>query len=52
MVCDVGVKKVIFVLVVLLVKFLNVYGIDMLMCGELVVYGCMYEEIVKIIGVD
>lgn len=52
MVCDVGVKLVIFVLVVLFVKFLNVYGIDMLMCGEFVVYGCIDEEVVKIIGVD
>lgn len=40
MVCELGVKKVYFVLVVLEICFLNVYGIDMLLVNELIVYGC------------
>lgn len=52
MVCDVGVKKVFFVFVVLMVKYLNVYGIDMLVKEELIVFECIVEEICEIIGVD
>lgn len=40
MVCVVGVKKVYFVFVVLEICYLNVYGIDMLISEELVVYYC------------
>lgn len=40
MVREFGVKKVYFVLVVLEICFLNVYGIDMFFVNEFIVYGC------------
>lgn len=52
MCCQVGVKKVYVVFVFLFVKFLNVYGIDMLICYELIVYDKINEEICVEIGVD
>lgn len=52
MVCDVGVCKVYLVSVVLLVCYLNIYGIDMLVVEELVVYNCMVEEIEVYLGCD
>lgn len=52
MVWDVGVKNVYFVFVVLLVCYFNVYGIDMFFVSELIVYGCIVEEIQILIGVD
>lgn len=52
MVCEVGVCKVYFVFVVLVVKYFNVYGIDMLFVGELIVYDCSDDEVCQLIGVD
>lgn len=52
MCCVVGVVKVYFVFVVLLVCFFNVYGVDMLLCKEFVVDDKIEDEICVIFGVD
>lgn len=52
MVCDVGVCKVYLVSVVLLVCYFNIYGIDMLVVEELVVYNWSVEEIEVYLGCD
>lgn len=52
MVWDVGVVLVIFVFVVLFVCYLYVYGINMFLCYEFIVYGWIILEIVEEFGCD